>query len=96
MLLEKVKEKNSLRAAALDIDMSYSKAWTIIKRAEKLLGFELLVSKTGGVAGGGATLTNNAQRLLTEFRQYEKELDEYCSGKFTEHFSWIENNSILE
>jgi molybdate transport system regulatory protein len=70
-----------LRAAALDIDMSYSKAWTIIKRAEKLLGFELLDSKIGGVAGGGAALTKNAQRLLTEFRQYEKELKEYLQKK---------------
>lgn len=89
LLLEKIKEKNSIRKAAFDIGMSYSKAWTIIRRAEKNLGIELLVSKTGGADGGGATLTEDGERMLKAFRECEKELFEFADSKFDEYFSWI-------
>ncbi len=96
ILLEKIKENNSIRKACAQIGMSYSKAWTIIKRAETNLGFKLLESKTGGVDGGGATLTQNAQRLLSEFRMCEKELTDFCDVKFKEHFLWIDDNANKE
>ncbi len=96
LLLEKIEENSSIRKAAFSIGMSYSKAWTIIKRAEENLGFQLLISKTGGADGGGAVLTEKAKRLLKSFRLCEAELFEYCENKYTEHFSWIENNSKTE
>lgn len=96
LILEKVEEHSSLRKAASEINMSYSKAWTIVKRAQKHLGFELLLSKTGGADGGGATLTKEARRLLFEFRQCEKELSVICEQKYKEHFSFIEDISKYE
>ncbi len=93
LILEKVDEHSSLRRAAADINMSYSKAWTIIKRAQKHLGFDLLVSKTGGADGGGAMLTDEAKRLLFAFRQCEKELNEICKKKYEEHFSFLDDIS---
>lgn len=96
LLLEKIKERSSMRKAAFEIGMSYSKAYTIIRRAQKHLGFELLNSKTGGVSGGGATLTDEAQRLITEFRACERELFLYCDEKFMEHFSWLDDYSGKE
>ena len=56
-LLRRVEEHHSLRAAAASMGMAYSKAWTILKQAEKNLGFALLLSSTGGKNGGGAVLT---------------------------------------
>lgn len=96
LLLEKIKVNNSIRKAAFEIGMSYSKAWTIIKRAEKNLGFSLIVSKTGGADGGGATLTENGERMLSAFRKCEKEIFEFADSKFVEYYSWIESNSKLE
>ena len=55
MLLRRVRELHSLRSAAMDMDMAYSKAWTILREAERGLGFKLLHSTTGGRGGGGAT-----------------------------------------
>lgn len=89
-LLEKIKVNNSIRKASFEIGMSYSKAWTIIKRAEKNLGFKLLSSKTGGVDGGGATLTNEAEKLLSDYRKFEHELTQMCEERFITYFSWIE------
>ncbi|MBQ2971476.1 MAG: LysR family transcriptional regulator [Ruminococcus sp.] len=94
LLLEKIKENNSMRKAAFEIDMSYSKAWTIIRRAEKNLGFSLLNSKTGGADGGGATLTESGEKMLIAFRECEKELFLYTEDKFNEYFSWIDNSVI--
>ena len=48
VLLRKVRELHSLRAAAMSIGMAYSKAWTILKNAQQSLGFKLLDSTTGG------------------------------------------------
>lgn len=59
-LLHAVQQLHSLRAAALSMDMAYSKAWTIVKNSEKALGFPLLTSTTGGKGGGGAALTPGA------------------------------------
>lgn len=96
LLLEKIKEHSSMRKAAIEIGMSYSKAYTIIRRAQKHLGFELLNSKTGGISGGGATLTTDAERLLFEYRACERELFEYCDLKYAEHFSWLDDYSDKE
>ena len=53
MLLERVERLHSLRSAAMDMDMAYSKAWTILRNAEKQLGYKLISSTTGGRHGGG-------------------------------------------
>lgn len=94
LLLEKIKENNSMRKAAFEIGMSYSKAWSIIRRAEKNLGFALLNSKTGGADGGGATLTRNGEKMLFAFRECEKELFSFADEKFREYFSWIDNSDL--
>ena len=44
VLLQKVQELHSLRAAAMSIGMAYSKAWTILKNAQQHLGFQLQYS----------------------------------------------------
>ena len=66
-LLHAVQRLHSLRAAALSMDMAYSKAWTVIKNSEKALGFPLLSSTTGGKGGGGASLTPDFFKQKTAY-----------------------------
>ena len=47
-LLERVREHRSLRAAAVSMEMAYSKAWRIIRTAEDVFGCKLLESTVGG------------------------------------------------
>ncbi len=96
LLLEKIEQFHSIRSAAKDIGMAYSKAWKIIHRAEEYLGFELVSSHIGGVDGGGAQLTQSGKHLLLSFRQCERELFDICEYKFVEHFSWMNDNSKLK
>ena len=67
MLLRRVESLHSLRAAAMDMNMAYSKAWTILREAERGLGVKLLHSTTGGRGGGGAVLTAEGAELLAAY-----------------------------
>lgn len=61
-LLRHVQEFHSLRSAAKAMNMAYSKAWTIVKSSERILGVQLLHTSGGGkerrrsalTGGGGA------------------------------------------
>ena len=50
-LLRRVRELHSLRAAAMSMNMAYSKAWRIIRTAETVFGCKLLSSTIGGAHG---------------------------------------------
>ena len=87
-LLERVREHRSLRAAALSMEMAYSKAWRIIRTAEEVFGCKLLDSTIGGQHGGGAMLTPEAERLLEAYRSYQADVEAYAQGKFDEAFGF--------
>ncbi len=89
VLLSRVRETHSLRSAAMSIGMAYSKAWTIVKNAEKGLGFKLLDSATGGKHGGGATLTPQAEAILPAYEHYCAAVREYANTLFAETFQNI-------
>src|SRR5699024_4901954 len=70
MLLEMVERLGSLSRAAASLSMSYSKAWSIINRAEKILGYSLLERRSGGVGGGGSRLTDDAKALIKSYKSF--------------------------
>ena len=86
-LLHRVERLHSLRAAAAEMEMAYSKAWTVIKNAENALGFKLLASTTGGRHGGGAALTPEGKALLTAYDQFCQELHDCGDRLFAEKFA---------
>ena len=86
-LLHHIEELHSLRAAAMKMDMAYSKAWTIVRNAEAQLGFKLLNSPTGGRHGGGASLTDEARELLAAYDGYCRELREAADRLYEKYFS---------
>lgn len=86
-LLHRVQRLHSLRAAAMDMDMAYSKAWKILRQAEEQLGFSLLHSVTGGKGGGGAQLTEKAEQFLAAYDDFCRELDQHAELLFREKFA---------
>ena len=86
MLLRRVETHRSLRAAAMDMNMAYSKAWTILREAEQGLGFKLIHSTTGGKNGGGAALTPEGARMLAAYERFEAELKASAEALFATHF----------
>ena len=85
-LLHRVQELHSLRAAALSMNMAYSKAWTVLRSAEKELGFKLLHSSTGGKGGGGAVLTEEGAQLLARYDELCRRMQAYGRRQFEELF----------
>ncbi len=85
-LLARVREMRSLRAAALSMNMAYSKAWKIVKESEDALGIKLLASTTGGQHGGGAVLTEEGGALLDDYRQYVADVKAVAQQLFEERF----------
>lgn len=96
MLLRRVKTLRSLRSAAMDMQMAYSKAWTILKEAERGLSVKLLNSTTGGRGGGGASLTEDGERLLAAYDACERELETTARRLFEEHFGTFAGGAAQE
>lgn len=69
-LLREIERTGSLRAAAMSMEMAYSKASRLLKQAETSLGFPLTTRTTGGKDGGGSVLTPQANRWLKQYESY--------------------------
>lgn len=69
-LLRCVERTGSLRAAAMEMEMAYSKATKLIKQAEHNLGFPLTTRSAGGKDGGGSRLTPEGARFLRQYEAY--------------------------
>ncbi len=76
LLLETIDKRGSLSAAALELGISYRKAWGDIKKAELLLGSELLVKQRGGSLGGTSTLTDYARKWLAFYKEFHRKMDD--------------------
>lgn len=71
-LLERVDRLGSLRAAALEMGMAYTKATRIVRDAERALGSPLTERSVGGIGGGGSRLTPLARDLVERYRSFER------------------------
>ena len=85
-LLRGIEEKGSLRAAALSMEMAYTKALSIVKNAEEILGFPLLVRSTGGKFGGGSKLTDEGKEWLERYEAYRDACLQANSKLYMEFF----------
>jgi len=85
-LLKRVEKTNSLHEAALQMGMSYSKAWKLIQMMEKRLGFILLDKKIGGLSGGGSHVTPEGEEFLKRYERFKKEAAEAVEKVYRKHF----------
>ncbi len=85
-LLSGVEQWGSLRKAALELGMSYNKAWRILHAAEERLGFALLDRSVGGTLGGGSQLTPEARDLVTRYQAVAAAAAESLEVAFQRHF----------
>ena len=84
-LLERIRETGSIQAAAARMELSYSKAWKILNRAEQEMGTSLITRFSGGKNGGSSTLTDTGNRVVQDFREMEEKLSSYAEDLLAEH-----------
>lgn len=85
-LLKKIDEIGSLHGAAKNMNMAYSKAFKIIKKAEESMGVSLIVRTTGGKSGGGSVLTAEAKELIFKYELFEYRVRETVKKEFKVFF----------
>lgn len=88
-LLEKIDKMGSLRKAAKDMKMSYHQAWNLVRMLEKNLGFALLKKQTGGIQGGGSSLTEEGKNLMNSYKQFRNEVNKNLDRLFECYFQGI-------
>jgi len=88
-LLEGIRETGSIQAAAAQMEMSYTKAWKILKRAEEAMGTALINRVSGGKNGGSSTLTEAGKEAVRVFREIETKVTEYA-GELLKTSKWGE------
>lgn len=69
-LMKGIEETGSLRATAMNMGMSYTKALKLIKNAEEALGFAFTLRVNGGKSGGGSHLTPEGKAWLDRYEQF--------------------------
>ena len=97
LLLQGIAKTGSLRQAAIEMGMSYRKAWGILKECEKKLGFTLIERKVGGSSGGYSKITPSGHELMKHYGQFcddikksidnafHKNLETFVKGQKTGH-----------
>jgi molybdate transport system regulatory protein len=71
-LLEHIKQSGSLLEAAQRMEMSYMRAWLLIKTMNRCFREPLVCFKRGGKEGGGAVLSPTGEKALALYQQLEK------------------------
>jgi len=73
LLLEKTAELGSLRKAAVDLNISYRKAWYSLNQMNKTAETPLITLKHGGRQGGIAEISEFGKEVLGKFKQLKKD-----------------------
>ena len=88
-LLRAIQETGSIRRAAFNLQMSYMRAWKLIKTMNTCFKGPLVNAARGGLKRGGAKLTPMGITALKLYEQLEAE-----SLSATEH-TWRELEGLL-
>lgn len=87
-LLELSDRTGSMQDACAQMGMAYSKAWKILKEAEKSIGQPLLKRVTGGAGGGSSELTEEGRKLVEGYKAFTAMMDkaaDECFGRIFEN-----------
>jgi molybdate transport system regulatory protein len=71
-LLEAIDRSGSLSQAAVQLGMSYRRAWGLLRDLNREFDRPLATASVGGAHGGGARLTPLASELIAAYRAVER------------------------
>ena len=81
-LLRAISECGSVRQAAASMELSYSKAWHMIKNSEDGFGRTLVERTAGGKGGGTATLTEDGRKVMELFYTLEEKIQKDAEEEY--------------
>ena len=92
-LLERIHKMGSIRKAAASMNMSYRKAWLLVKGMHDTFGGPVVSTEIGGASGGGAQLTELGQKLLKTFRDIEKIAEQATESEIAALSQMVRNDA---
>src|SRR5712692_11712523 len=87
-ILQAVDRAGSIKQAASDLGKSYRYIWGRIKKAEQVLGQQLVETQVGGKEQKRSFLTPAARQLLADFLALRGRLAHLLEQEFESHFTW--------
>lgn len=73
-LLEAIRDTGSISAAGKKMAMSYRRAWLLVDTMNRCFQQPLVDTAKGGAQGGGTTLTELGEQVLSHYRQLQDEV----------------------
>ena len=70
-LLEHIARTGNLRKAAAAMEMSYMRAWTLVRTMNRCFKKPLVVTKRGGTQGGATLVTTEGKTVAALYRHME-------------------------
>lgn len=83
-LLERVHACGSLRQAALQMGMSYKRAWDLIGDMNNQFAQPLTISTRGGKGGGKAVVTPKGLAVIAQYRKLLQQFDAFLAETKTD------------
>jgi molybdate transport system regulatory protein len=74
-LLEQIDACGSLSEAARRLSFAYRRAWLLVDAMNKAWPSPLVTTATGGVRGGGASLTDRGRAVLSAYRDLQIQVE---------------------
>ena len=85
-LLRQIDTLGSVRDACAKTGMSYSKGWSLIRSAEKELGYTVVERSPGGKHGGVANVSEAGKDILRKYELLEKDVAKYAEKRYKDIF----------
>ena len=83
-LLRHIGEHHSISAAAKQMNMSYRRAWTLVRDMNAAAGEPLVELTTGGAGGGGATVTPRGREAIALYQRLVERLARAAAEETTQ------------
>ena len=86
LLLYLIEDTNNMRIACNRSGVSHSKAWDMINRLERCLGYSVVERQRGGKSGGSTRLTSQGADFLTAYQDFEQAVHQFTQNEFKKRF----------
>ncbi len=86
LLLFLIYDTKYVRRACDQMALSYGKAWDMLNKLEKEVGYPVVLRRHGGKSGGRTDLTEQGFELLRAYQEFENNVFKYSQGEFQKIF----------
>ena len=76
-LLLAIEKHGSINKASQELNMSYKKAWRLIDQINERAASPIVMKNTGGINGGGTTITSYGKELIITYQNIIRKCDDF-------------------